>query len=44
MKIIDENLDTYYPGLEITVKEYADLLRKLGREEEAANLENQLKS
>ena len=43
MKIIDENLDTYYPGLEMMVKEYADLLRKLGREEEAANLENRLK-
>jgi serine/threonine protein kinase/Tfp pilus assembly protein PilF len=43
MKIIDEDLDIYYSGFEITVKEYADLLRKLGREDEAANLEKRIK-
>ncbi len=44
VEIIEKDLDIYYPGLEITVKGYADLLRKLGREEEAANLENRIKS
>lgn len=43
VKIIEEDLDIYYSGFEITMKEYAALLRKLGREEEAANLENRIK-
>ena len=43
VKIIEEDLDIYYSGLEITVKEYAGLLRKMGREEEAADLEDRIK-
>jgi len=44
LKIIEEDLDMHFSEAEETVKEYTDLLRKLGREEEAADLEVRIKS
>jgi serine/threonine protein kinase/Tfp pilus assembly protein PilF len=44
LKIIEEDLDKYFSEAKETMKEYADLLRRLGREEEAADLEVRIKS
>lgn len=44
LKIIEEDLDMHFSKAKETVKEYAYLLRKLGREEEAADLEVRMKS
>jgi len=44
LKIIEKDLDMHFSEAEETMKEYADLLRRLGREEEAADLEVRIKS
>jgi len=44
LKIIEEDLDMHFSKAKETVKDYAYLLRKLGREEEAADLEVRMKS
>jgi len=44
LKIIEGDLDMYFSKAEETVREYAALLRMLGREKEAKDLESRIKS
>lgn len=43
LKIIEEDLDMYFPKAEETIKEYTALLRSLNREKEAKDFESRIK-
>lgn len=43
LKIIEKDSDIHFSATEKTVKKYADLLRMMGRDEEAADVESRIK-